>query len=133
MGNLCGKESSSSDPFAQPGRTLSSATPGSAPAAQNQTSSLPKKVVVGGPARTLGAASTAAQGGGGSSAQEDARRKAAEAAEARANAASKPKGKLGSQLQEQKKQTRTDTLEGLSKEERRLRDADSAAEARAYN
>ncbi|KAG4442770.1 hypothetical protein IFR05_001787 [Cadophora sp. M221] len=127
MGNLCGKESPSSDAFAQPGRTLSSA----APAAQSQTSSLPKKVVVGGPARTLGAASTPAQGGG--SAQEDARRKAAEAAEARANAASKPKGKLGSQLQEQKKQTRTDTLEGLSKEERRLRDADSAAEARAYN
>ncbi|KAH7403382.1 hypothetical protein BKA64DRAFT_641372 [Cadophora sp. MPI-SDFR-AT-0126] len=127
MGNLCGKESS--DAFAQPGRTLSSAPAASSAQNQNQTSSLPKKVVVGGPARTLGSGGQST----GSSAQEDARRKAAEAAEARANAASKPKGKLGSQLQEQKKQTRSDTLEGLSKEERRLRDADSAAEARAYN
>ncbi|KAH7330280.1 hypothetical protein BKA65DRAFT_554267 [Rhexocercosporidium sp. MPI-PUGE-AT-0058] len=128
MGNLCGKESPSSDAFSQPGRTLSSAPAQNANT--NQTSALPKKVVVGGPARTLGTTPSPAQS---SSAQEDARRKAAEAAEARANAASKPKGKLGSQLQEQKKQTRTDTLEGLSKEERRLRDADSAAEARAYN
>ncbi|KAL2067384.1 hypothetical protein VTL71DRAFT_1809 [Oculimacula yallundae] len=132
MGNLCGKESSS-DAFAQPGRTLSSASPAN-PQNQNQnqnpTSSVPKKVVVGGPARTLG---SPAQTAGQSSAQEDARRKAAEAAEARANAASKPKGKLGSQLAEQKKQTRNDTLDGLSKEERRLRDADAGAEARAYN
>ncbi|CZS90443.1 hypothetical protein WAI453_004173 [Rhynchosporium graminicola] len=125
MGNLCGKESSP-DAFSQPGRTLSSATPAQSP---NPTSSVPKKVVVGGPARTLGS-----QGQGqSSSAQEDARRKAAEAAEARANAASKPKGKLGNQLAEQKKQTRNDTLEGLSKEERRIRDADAGAEARAYN
>ena len=71
MGNLCGKQSS--DAFAQPGRTLSSAPPAQN---QNQTSSVPKKVVVGGPARTLGSG-----GGSGSSAQEDARRKAAEAAE----------------------------------------------------
>lgn len=71
MGNLCGKESS--DAFAQPGRTLSSAPPAQN---QNQTASVPKKVVVGGPARTLGSG-----GGSGSSAQEDARRKAAEAAE----------------------------------------------------
>ncbi|KAK0104536.1 hypothetical protein ONS95_004825 [Cadophora gregata] len=125
MGNLCGKESS--DAFAQPGRTLAEAHPASGTQNQNPTASVPKKVVVGGPPRTLGS------GGQSGSAQEDARRKAAEAAEARANAASKPKGKLGSQLQEQKKQTRSDTLEGLSKEERRLRDADSAAEARAYN
>jgi hypothetical protein len=45
----------------------------------------------------------------------------------------KPKGKLGSQLQEQKKQTRTDTLDAASREERRLRDADAVAEARAHN
>jgi hypothetical protein len=53
--------------------------------------------------------------------------------QARAQAANKPKGKLGSQLQEQKKQTRTDTLDAASKDERRLRDADAAAETRAYN
>jgi len=65
--------------------------------------------------------------------QEDARRKAAEAAEARANAASKPKGRLASQLQEQKKQTRVDTLEAASSDVRRMRDADEGAKARAYN
>ncbi|CZT48292.1 uncharacterized protein RSE6_08967 [Rhynchosporium secalis] len=125
MGNLCGKESSP-DAFSQPGRTLSSATPAQSP---NPTSSVPKKVVGVGPARTLGSQGQEQS----SSAQEDARRKAAEAAEARANAASKPKGKLGNQLAEQKKQTRNDTLEGLSKEERRIRHADAGAEARAYN
>jgi len=121
MGNLCGKEST--DPFSQPGRTLSSVP---APNA-NPISSLPKKV--GGPPRTLGSGSTT--GGGG--AAEDARRKAAEAAEARANAANKPKGKLASQLAEQKKQTRSDTLDSASRDERRLRDADAGQEARAYN
>ncbi|KAF4637416.1 hypothetical protein G7Y89_g629 [Cudoniella acicularis] len=123
MGNLCGKESSP-DPFAQPGRTL-----GSAPAPSNtRTAPLPKKV--GGPPRTLGPApNTAAQSEG----QEEAQRKAAAAAEARANAATKPKGKLSSQLQEQKKQTRADTLEAASKDTRRMRDADAAADSRAYN
>ncbi|CZR61084.1 uncharacterized protein PAC_10980 [Phialocephala subalpina] len=125
MGNLCGKESSSSDPFSQPGRTLSSAPP------QNPKpiSSLPKKV--GGPPRTLGSGSAAPDAGG--SAAEDARRKAAEAAEARANAANKPKGKLGSQLAEQKKQTQNSTLSDASRQELRARDADAGAEARAYN
>lgn len=121
MGNCFGKESS--DAFSQPGRTLSSSAP-----PQNKTSSIPKKV--GGPPRTLGSNTSSPQS---SSQQEDARKKAAEAAEARANAANKPKGKLGSQLQEQKKQTRTDTLEAASKDERRMRDADAAAETRAYN
>jgi len=120
MGNLCGKESSP-DPFAQPGRTLSSAPP---PA---KTSTVPRKV--GGPPRTLGGSPSAQT----DLQKENARRKAAEAAEARAQAANKPKGKLGSQLQEQKKQTRTDTLDAASKDERRLRDADAAAESRAYN
>ena len=70
MGNLCGKESSP-DPFAQPGRTLSSAPP---PA---KTSTIPRKV--GGPPRTLGGSTNApAQT---DSQKEDARRKAAEAAE----------------------------------------------------
>jgi len=124
MGNLCGKESSS-DPFSQPGRTLSSA-PSQNP---KPISSLPKKV--GGPPRTLGSGSAAPEAGG--SAAEDARRKAAEAAEARASAADKPKGKLGSQLAEQKKQTRTDTLDAASRDELRMRDADASQQARAYN
>lgn len=72
MGNICGK--SEPDPFAQPGRTVSSAPPPSS----TKTSSVPKKV--GGPPRTLGS-STSAAGAGSSAQQEDARRKAAEAAE----------------------------------------------------
>lgn len=42
-------------------------------------------------------------------------------------------GKLGQQLAEQKKQSRTDTLKAVSEEERRLRDAQSTAEARNWN
>jgi len=122
MGNCCGKETD--DPFAQPGRTLASAPPSNT----NKTSAVPKHV--GGPPRTLGSGNASSDQG--TSAQEDARRKAAEAAEARANAG-KPKGKLGSQLQDQKKQTRSDTLEAASKDERRMRDADAGAESRAYN
>lgn len=45
----------------------------------------------------------------------------------------KPKGKLGAQLQDQKKQTQSATLDALSRDERRLRDADQGAETRAYN
>jgi len=123
MGNLCGKESAP-DPFSQPGRTLSSAPPPN----NKATSTVPKKV--GGPPRTLGSNSAAPQS---SEQQEDARRKAAEAAEARAKAANKPRGSLGGKLQEQRKQTRTDTLEAASKDERRMRDSDAAAAARTYN
>ena len=53
--------------------------------------------------------------------------------QARAASASKPKGKLSAQLQEQKKQTRIDTLTESSKNELLARDADAAAADRAYN
>lgn len=53
--------------------------------------------------------------------------------QARAKAASKSKGKLGSQLNDQKKQTRNDTLAAMSEEERRRRDMDSADASRTYN
>jgi len=122
MGNICGSESKP-DPFAQPGRTLASA-----PAPQATTSRPPAsaKAKVGGPPRTLGA-------GGAAPARGDPRREAAEAAEARARAAAKSTGKLGQQLNAQKAQTRTDTLKLASEEERRLREADAAAQARSYN
>ncbi|TVY26527.1 hypothetical protein LHYA1_G003917 [Lachnellula hyalina] len=124
MGNLCGKESS--DPFAQPGRLLSSA-----PAPNTNTPTAPAPKHISSPPRKLGSSSATAQS---SAAQEDARRKAAEAAEARAKAAnSKPKGTLAGKLEQQKRQTRTDTLEASSKDTRRARDADAAAETRAYN
>ncbi|KAH8808269.1 hypothetical protein F5884DRAFT_900528 [Xylogone sp. PMI_703] len=126
MGNLCGKQSD--DPFAQPGRTLGSAPPPSS----NPTSSVPRKV--GGPPRTLGGSSSGTASSGTGDTAEEARKKAAAAAEARARGTTaKPKGKLGSQLEEQKKQTRNDTLKEASNDERRTRDADAAAEARAYN
>ncbi|KAI1423981.1 hypothetical protein F5Y12DRAFT_501448 [Xylaria sp. FL1777] len=123
MGNICGK--SESEAFSQPGRVLGSAPP------QPQRASVPAHV--GGPPRTLGGGSPAAQGTGGA-ADNDARRRAAEAAEARAQAASaRSSGKLGTQLAAQKKQTRNDTLQEISNNERRQRDADEAAQARAHH
>ncbi|KFX94324.1 hypothetical protein O988_06369 [Pseudogymnoascus sp. VKM F-3808] len=117
MGNLCGSESKSPDPFSTPGRTLSSAPP------QNSTSRPPK---ITGPPRRLGG--NAPPGGGG-----DARSDAAAAAEARAKAAAKPTGKLGQQLNAQKMQRRTDTLQEVSREEVARREADQAAAVRSYN
>ncbi|KAM3074134.1 hypothetical protein ACMFMF_006156 [Clarireedia jacksonii] len=72
MGNCCSNSSDPTDPFSQPGRTLSSSAP-TPPSNQKTTSSVPKKV--GGPPRTLGGSSPS------SDEASDARRKAAEAAE----------------------------------------------------
>ncbi|KAI1189377.1 hypothetical protein F5B17DRAFT_391762 [Nemania serpens] len=122
MGNICGK--SDSEAFSQPGRVLGSAPP------QPQRASVPAHV--GGPPRTLGGSSPSPQASGGDA--DDARRRAAEAAEARAQAASaKSSGKLGAQLAAQKKQTRNDTLQEISNNERRQREADEAAQARAHH
>ena len=51
----------------------------------------------------------------------------------RADRANQSKGKLGRDLAKERKQTRTDTLEEVSKEERRRRDADQGTEARNYS
>ena len=51
----------------------------------------------------------------------------------RAARSSKGTGKLSTQLEAQKKQTRNELLNAGSEQERRLRDADAAAEARSYN
>lgn len=53
--------------------------------------------------------------------------------QARARAAAKPTGKLGQQLNAQKAQTRSDTLLQASRDERRMRESDEAAQARTYN
>lgn len=53
--------------------------------------------------------------------------------QARAASSSKPGGKLSSQLSAQKKQTQNQLLNAGSEQERRARDADSAAQAQAYN
>ncbi|KFY13887.1 hypothetical protein V492_02986, partial [Pseudogymnoascus sp. VKM F-4246] len=120
MGNLCGSESKPSA-FNSPGRTLSSAPP------TNATSAPPSNVKTAGrPPRRLGGSGAAGAGG-------DPRRDAAEAAEARAKAAAKPTGKLGQQLNAQKMQKRTDTLQDVSREEVARRNADSAAAVRSYN
>ncbi|KAI1756712.1 hypothetical protein F4782DRAFT_483794 [Xylaria castorea] len=123
MGNICGK--SESEAFSQPGRVLGSAPP------QPQRASVPAHV--GGPPRTLGGGGPpSAQGNSGDT--DDARRRAAEAAEARAQATSgRSSGKLGAQLAAQKKQTRNDTLQEISDNERRQRDADEVAQARVHH
>ncbi|KAI1208826.1 uncharacterized protein F4807DRAFT_135235 [Annulohypoxylon truncatum] len=124
MGNICGK--SDSDNFSQPGRVLGSAPP------QPERASVPAKVS--GPPRTLGGAGSTPKPPDTSSDAVEARRRAAEAAEARAQAASsKSAGKLGSQLAAQKKQTRNDTLKEISNNEIRQRDADEAAQSRTHN
>ncbi|KAI0842074.1 hypothetical protein F5Y06DRAFT_167221 [Hypoxylon sp. FL0890] len=121
MGNICGK--SDSDNFSQPGRVLGSAPP------QPERASVPAKI--GGPPRTLGGSAPNPQE---SSNADEVRRRAAEAAEARAQAAtSKTPGKLGTQLAAQKKQTRNDTLKEIANNEIRQRDADEAAQARTHN
>jgi len=66
--------------------------------------------------------------------QEDIRSKAGGAAEARAKAANKPKGELGSRLQQQKRQTHVDILNAATQDKLRPRYRDSVrldAEARA--
>ncbi|KAG9246323.1 hypothetical protein BJ878DRAFT_497604 [Calycina marina] len=125
MGNLCGKESKD-DHFSTPGRTLDSVPPPS----NTRTSAVPVKISTGG-GRTLGTGGSSQPQP--SSEQDDARAKAREAAERRLNVSNRTKGSLGKKLQDQKKQTRNDTLDAASKDERRARDADSSAEARAYN
>ncbi|MCJ1252472.1 hypothetical protein MMC24_000278 [Lignoscripta atroalba] len=120
MGNLCGKESKDSDPFAEPGRTVNSAPPPSADA----RSSVPPRITSQG--RPLGGSSPSADAS-------DARQAAANAAQERAARANQPKGKLGRELAREKQQTRTTTLGEASREERKKRDADANAEARNWN
>ncbi|KAL9636625.1 MAG: hypothetical protein Q9164_002704 [Protoblastenia rupestris] len=122
MGNLCGKPSKDTDPFAQPGRTLGPAPP----QPSNPRASVPKiSGGTGSQGKTLG--------GDTSAEQSDARSAAAKAAEERAAKASKPTGKLGRDLASQKAQTRNETLDSVSKDERRRRDADQVGDVRNYN
>ncbi|KAL5393468.1 hypothetical protein DPSP01_000287 [Paraphaeosphaeria sporulosa] len=119
MGNLCGK-SSKDDNFQGAGRTLNAA-PAPATKASIPASAKPK---VTGPGRTVG-------GPGGSDGANDPRAAAAAAAEARAN---KPvTGDLAKKLEEQKKQTRNQTLQQAADENRLQREADAATETRNYN
>ncbi|PHH76512.1 hypothetical protein CDD82_3962 [Ophiocordyceps australis] len=117
MGNLCGKQDA--EPTS-PGRVL-----GSAPPRASQPKRAPVPASVGGPPRTLGSQGASSSG--------DARQRAAEAAEARAKAASSKGGKLQSQLEAQKRQSRNDILKQASAQQQRARDADDAARARAWD
>ncbi|KAK3693849.1 hypothetical protein B0T22DRAFT_436995 [Podospora appendiculata] len=123
MGNLCGKQSSSSssDPFARPGRRLGSAPAPRSSAPIPAAASTPRPVVVG-------------SGSGSGNAADDQRRKAAAAAAAeqrtkRANTV----GKLGSQLAAQKKQTHLETLKEASSAKLRQREVDANADTLNYN
>ncbi|KAL8894502.1 MAG: hypothetical protein Q9192_004268 [Flavoplaca navasiana] len=122
MGNLCSRSSNKPDNFSTPGRVIgSSSTPSSAP--QNPRAQIPKSATQS-QGRTLG---SGGEGGGG-----DARSAAARAAEARATA-NPPKGKLGRELDRQQRQTRSDTLEAVSAEERRYRDLREGEEGRRWD
>ncbi|KAK8192971.1 hypothetical protein HDK77DRAFT_490075 [Phyllosticta capitalensis] len=123
MGNCCGKES---DNFTGPGRTLGSSAP---PTARSDATTLPparphnygatqSRATAQGPGRTLGT--------GGATDGNDPRSAAAQAAEARAaaNNAKVPKAQ---------RQTNRAALEEASYTERRQRDADAMADARAWN
>ncbi|KAJ4354483.1 uncharacterized protein N0V89_006220 [Didymosphaeria variabile] len=142
MGNLCGK-SSKEDNFQGAGRTLASAptpaTKASIPASAVSAGGPSAKPKVTGPGRTVG-------GAGGSDGAEDPKAAAAAAAEVRSV---KPKnvvkpmtvtawikpvtGDLAKKLDEQKKQTRNQTLQQAAYENRAQRDADAATETRNYN
>ncbi|KAF4123364.1 hypothetical protein GMORB2_6065 [Geosmithia morbida] len=122
MGNICGK--TESDNFSSPGRIV-----GSAPPAGPKSAPVPKKAVVGGPGRTLGAD----RGSSSAESPDQARQRAAEAAEARAAASNKSGGKLQSQLSAQKRQNRNDTLKEASRNEIQAREAEEAANVRNYN
>ncbi|KAG5990101.1 hypothetical protein E4U54_004176 [Claviceps lovelessii] len=127
MGNICGKE----DPDPQPpNRILGSAPP------SHRRASVPHashKHKVGGPARTLGTTTTVnADPLPPAEAAADARRKAALAAEARAKA-SKPRGKLQSQLDAQKRQSRNETLKAMGDQERRAREIAQNEDTRTYD
>ncbi|EKG19242.1 hypothetical protein MPH_03503 [Macrophomina phaseolina MS6] len=115
MGNLCGKQSKD-DNFAGPGRTLGSAPPPS----DNARASIPatKKSPLQGNGRTLG--------GPGGSGDDDPRSAAAKAAEERA-ASNKAKTTRNQKL------TDRAALAEASYAERRARDADEMANARAWN
>ncbi|KAL1891879.1 hypothetical protein Sste5346_007424 [Sporothrix stenoceras] len=134
MGNLCGKVDKHDDAFDRPGRTLGGAGTGSGNARpvgggnvqRAATAPLPPRV--GGPARTLGGNS----GGPGSSAAADARERAAAAAEAR-NAPKPTTGKLGAQLEAQKRENRNETLKKASEAEVRRREMDAQAAAAQHN
>ena len=124
MGNLCGKQSKETN-FAGPGRVL-----GAAPAPSNNArASVPPKIAATSKARSQGRA----VGGPGDGAADDPKSAAARAAEARAQKASSGSGDLAKKLEAQKKQTRAQTLEQVSYENRAARDADAALEARNYN
>ncbi|KAB8339198.1 hypothetical protein FH972_022132 [Carpinus fangiana] len=119
MGNLCSSSSNKDDPFAQPGRTLGSAAP-----PQQGRTSVPKPKIQGS-GRTVGGAAASLP-------ESDPRAAAAKAAEERANKG-QAKGKLAEQLAAQKKQSRTNTLEQASQDERAARAADENDQIRQWN
>ncbi|PHH55000.1 hypothetical protein CFIMG_001316RA [Ceratocystis fimbriata CBS 114723] len=123
MGCLCGKPDP--DAFNSPGRVLGSAPP------QPRTSAVPKNYT--GTTQRLGnsspdtktASEPSGRPAGGASDANEARRRAAEAAERRANAASRTPGKLGAQLAAQRKKTTNDHLKDASQQALRERELDA--------
>ncbi|KAK2799931.1 hypothetical protein FQN50_008324 [Emmonsiellopsis sp. PD_5] len=123
MGNICSKSANKSDPFSQPGRVLGSAP---TPSSQPPRAAVPPKINAAKttPGRTLGGGQSQVPGP-----VEGARGAAAQAAEerdraAKQAAASKKKGKLGTQLAAQQGQSHKEILTEASRMERAAREAD---------
>ncbi|CAL8583350.1 hypothetical protein XPA_008975 [Xanthoria parietina] len=133
MGNLCSRSSNKPDNFSTPGRVIGSSSSASAPT-QTPTQNPRAQIPTGkrqGQGRTLGSpAATAAAGQ-----ENEARDAAARAAEQRAHSAKTTanKGKLGRELEKQRGQKRTETLEGVSAEERRRREVEGVEERRRWD
>ncbi|KAL0261163.1 hypothetical protein SLS55_004859 [Diplodia seriata] len=118
MGNLCGKQSKS-DHFTGPGRTLGAAPPPS----DNARASIPASKKSNG--RTLGGPE--ASGG------DDPRSAAARAAEVRPPRLVQAPANAQAKTTKNQKLTNRAALEEASYAERRQRDADDMANARAWN
>ncbi|TKX20006.1 hypothetical protein C1H76_7890 [Elsinoe australis] len=121
MGNCFGK-TKDSDNFKGQGRTLGGPTPANAPAAASTAAKVPAGASSG-QGRTLG---------GPQGDVNDPKSAAFRAAEERKLSA-QGKGKLGKQLDAQKKMTNNETLAQVSKENRAARDMDNNHESRAHN
>ncbi|PYH90633.1 hypothetical protein BO71DRAFT_334035 [Aspergillus ellipticus CBS 707.79] len=135
MGNICSRSKNEPEAFSTPGRVLggsSSSNPPPPAADSAPRAPLPantKSNWGSGPSgRTVGATDNGPGEG-----TADPRMNAALAAQKRAESASTAgKGKLGSKLAAQKAQTQSQTLNEASRDEVAARDADGAAQARAW-
>ncbi|KKA31101.1 hypothetical protein TD95_000581 [Thielaviopsis punctulata] len=133
MGCLCGK--TDPDSFSSPGRVLGAAPPqGPRTASMPKTLASPRSGTAGlaSPPPTITTTATAAVGAGAQGPPNEARQRAAEAASRRAQE-SKFKGRLGAQLDTQRRKSDKAILNEASNEAARARQLDATAETLRHN